>query len=690
LGFLFLYGGKEMYIENYKQISVQEFLDIIHGVNAQIYFQVGSKTWKNKPQTYQQAENNLKWLNSKKNKDICYIVNSGGTTNDSITRINAVFLDWDCGKDDDKNYFPIEMVKEKKMLFLPILQRFPLRPSFVVETRNGFQTYWLVTPDITKEQFIDIQKRIAYYFKGDPEIINPCRVMRLPGYNWVKPHKNCPPFPVNVVSYNPIRYSSIQLFKSFPYVSDEDFQAYRNDRRGRSRKKADRKSAQDNSFSYYNNTCDIYLGTYRQGEPVLDWLKRQDLAKYMNIEVEREITKEQSVSVKCPFHDDGTPSASIYIDKDTGFYMFHCHSEDCGFHGTIIDITAKQYSTNVSESIGILMKYYGIEEDKDWIMNQKEKISKNISIIKDIDQLKSQYTDLHRVINRVASDLLSKLTFAENMVKLKTTRNENIIIASLSTFQKLSYSNSREGDIGRQNERIDRYCLLGLMRKLSNDEVNSSLLKNANEQRNKLAKTKNIRNMYRTQFYTIPEYTPELLKEADKIARTIKEKGILLNAISRDLILQIFGVETAQGIYPQVQTDAISKKGSEFESQVKAILLELMEAHGYCSVKSIVEILQGKYNWKTVTDRRVKKYLPSLIAQLGFKEVVANKTLKEKLNITAEGFPKLIIKKPIKHFSAVVRGNPLQSDNILINPLGKCFMFKNIDFRHFFVNVIAA
>src|SRR4051812_45672968 len=51
--------------------------------------------------------------------------------------------------------------------------------------------------------------------------------------------------------------------------------------------------------------------------------------------------------VKCPFHDDGNPSGSIY-EKD-GAWHYHCHGPSCGFHGDLFDVEAKTRSIPVEE-----------------------------------------------------------------------------------------------------------------------------------------------------------------------------------------------------------------------------------------------------------------------------------------------------------------------------------------------------
>ena len=162
----------------------------------------------------------------------------------------------------------------------------------------------------TNEQFTKFQKGIAYYFKGDPSVINPARVMRLPGYDWVKPKKNCARFSVRIIRYHPVRYYFHEIETSFPFVSEEDYQTYKQKVSGKGRI-----SAHNNSFSYYNDiTRSIYVGTYPEEEVLVDdrgqaieYLKRINPAKYLGVEPQK-----YNISLPCPFHEDTQPSAHLY------------------------------------------------------------------------------------------------------------------------------------------------------------------------------------------------------------------------------------------------------------------------------------------------------------------------------------------------------------------------------------------
>ncbi|MCK4887728.1 MAG: hypothetical protein KAS96_10090 [Planctomycetes bacterium] len=631
-------------------ITTDEFLNEIHGKEALIYFNVGNKTWTHKPQTYAEAKKNLKWLNQHKNQDICYIVNSGGTKNNQINNINASFLDWDSGKDADGNYFSLNIVKNKKTEFLAVLQSSPIIPSFVVETRNGFQVYWLLHSGATSEQFIDVQKRIAYYFKGDPSITNPCRVMRLPGYYWVKPKKNLTRFCVNIIKYNPVRYYINNLMSSFNSVTQDNYDSYRKSLMGN-----DRKGAHNNNSGYYkDNTSSVYVGTNPEDNEIIidnrdyliEYLKTMNPAKYFGLE-----PSDNDIILSCPFHEDKQPSAHLYKYEENGYYYLKCHSNRCNYGtATIIDIVMKQENCNTGKAIKILMEFFNIRLDDSWKDKKKKILEQNINIIKDIKKYKADYPNLYKGIGRITSDLISKLEFAKKHILFRSCNGEFLFVCALREFQKAICNPFYiEGDLGRQNERVDRYCLLGLMRKLTDEEIPDFLLANAYEKRDSMQRglfKKNV-NTPRTQFYTIPEYTTELLQEADNTMKLLKQSGVRMNAISRDLILELFGEEKAHLIYPQIKYKTLSKSGKAIKSKIEATLLIELNEKGYSKTSDIVCHLQKEYDWNSVTDRRVKKYIPGLLQKHNLVELTANKQLKEKYSIESKGYPKIIIEKNV-------------------------------------------
>jgi hypothetical protein len=91
---------------------------------------------------------------------VLIIVNGGGHKDNEITDIRACFIDKDNG---------------------PLPSEWHSPPSFKVRrSDNRGHAYWLVH-ELTGEQFISLQRRLAAYYGGDPRIFNRSRGMRLAG-----------------------------------------------------------------------------------------------------------------------------------------------------------------------------------------------------------------------------------------------------------------------------------------------------------------------------------------------------------------------------------------------------------------------------------------------------------------------------------------------------------------------------
>lgn len=705
-------------------ITTQDFLNDLRGSNAQIFVNVDNKTW-SEPRLYSQIEPTLKWLNDKKNLDICFIPNSGGKTNSSIDLITSCFIDWDCGRDGDGKYFELETVNQKKLQFCSNIDNSPLVPTYVIETRNGYQLYWFVEPGMTKEQFTDMQKRLIAHYDSDPCVHNPCRVMRLPGYYWVKPHSGFPRFFVRFVHHRECRYQHFQLLNAFPSITSEKLNLIRNKNKGN--KVEPRISAYNNNRiidgtlvepvdknqpddifangqpvvidrepgrlgsdncdkgneeplrkSAYNNSRinkDKYSCTYcrRQklpkpittkgsyGSKLIEIIKQQDLAQYLNVDYAGVITEGQGITINCIFHNDKSPSASIFQGRD-GNYIYKCHSPSCSFgSGSIIDVVSEVEGISEKEAIGKLIRHYGLEEK--WKEEQRRLMEHNIDIVNRLNEpeQKETYPNISWMIGRITNDLTKVLLYAKKHITLRTNSNQNMFFCSLRHFNRLKTGITADKRIQRMNERIDRFALLGLIRKLPDEQISEAALNRAKQEKDRTEenlkrKDKWLKNkygiekdrvtkVYRTQFYSVCEYTEELLMKAEEIARVCKEAGVKMNSISRDMVLLVFGREKAREVYPQVDSEELSPSGQDFIGWVESALMTAINAKGYAREAEIVERLHTFGKWQSLTDRRVKKYLPALMMQNDLVQVSANKEHKAKFRIDSKGYPKIIIRK---------------------------------------------
>lgn len=155
------------------------------------------------------AEIELRKLNHL--RGVYFVVNSGGHSDDDITRFNAVFIE-----DDDSS------IAEQHRA----LDKCPIQPSIRVETKRSVHAYWLLRENCTDAEWRDLQKRIIVYFDWDDANTNPARLMRLPFFWHVTYNENATGKyeykAVKIIEFHPeLKYSLEELRSVFPEIEQK-------------------------------------------------------------------------------------------------------------------------------------------------------------------------------------------------------------------------------------------------------------------------------------------------------------------------------------------------------------------------------------------------------------------------------------------------------------------------------------
>jgi hypothetical protein len=123
------------------------------------------------------------------NHSDAYFYVNGGRKLYAIKQFTCCFCDMDAGRDSEGKYFKPSIVMQKKKEFLNKINTFPVKPSWVVDTRNGYQCYWIFDDasrnivGSNKTFWNGLQKKLVNYFDGDPRAIKPNQIYRVP-YTW--------------------------------------------------------------------------------------------------------------------------------------------------------------------------------------------------------------------------------------------------------------------------------------------------------------------------------------------------------------------------------------------------------------------------------------------------------------------------------------------------------------------------
>jgi hypothetical protein len=153
--------------------------------------------------------------NDSQGADAYFYVN-GGRKQYAISRIRACFVDMDAGRDDQGRYFKPSIVMQKKKEFLDQINNFPVKPSWVVDTRNGYQCYWILNQNNTnphKTYWNGIQKKLVNHFGGDARAIKINQIYRIPYTWWRKGWEGKQPYFTSILSGSTGNWVNIEQLK---------------------------------------------------------------------------------------------------------------------------------------------------------------------------------------------------------------------------------------------------------------------------------------------------------------------------------------------------------------------------------------------------------------------------------------------------------------------------------------------
>lgn len=143
--------------------------------------------------------------NVNNHSDVYFYVN-GGRKLYAIKQFTCCFCDMDAGRDNEGKYFKPSVVMTKKKQFLKKINEFPVKPSWVVDTRNGYQCYWIF--DDASRKIVGnnrtfwngLQKKLVNYFGGDPRAIKSNQIYRVPYTWWRKEWEKKAPYFTSILS----------------------------------------------------------------------------------------------------------------------------------------------------------------------------------------------------------------------------------------------------------------------------------------------------------------------------------------------------------------------------------------------------------------------------------------------------------------------------------------------------------
>ncbi|SFJ43426.1 hypothetical protein SAMN04487936_102155 [Halobacillus dabanensis] len=578
--------------------------------------------------------------NNAQNREIYFVVNSGGYKSARIHKFNAVFMDLDCEVDEKLETSVHNQITEYKYSKLMEVQEFVYNPSCIIETRRGYHVYWFLNDGATRDEFEECQKGLINYFDADPAVTTPNRLMRVPNTYWCKnPNER---FLVELLELNGNRYSIKQILSELPNCELKN--------KNQSNKKDNLK---DTNSEHKVNTQEI------KGTNNLKYIKEQnvealqailnpqemrvsnhaDLWQYIK---ERDMNQYLGIrgnSFNCIFHDDENPSAGIVKNKTSHKKnVYNCLSSNCGVSYTMITITQKLTGLNEEQSMKFLKRVYKIEYiESDWKKDRRKILENNERIVNG-KKIESLYPELNKRIKRY----IKLLTFFQVLSRkhLQTEYFTDItgtplFYSSISYIAKALGINAR-----RLTDRIALLTYLGLIKKVPEEEIPEHLLKKAKFEAAKKNQT------YLTTYYSIPEYNHETLSKCEEKAIEFVDCGFTMKAFSREMILRTLGQEEADRVFPQMKNKKVVD--TQLVKTIERVTMELVEKKGWTTETEVIKNVNPVVKeTKSLVETKIKRTMSEVCIKYGMVKQRLNKVIKEELDIPCKGYPTIIINEEV-------------------------------------------
>lgn len=623
--------------------QVEEFFVGIHGAEQVNFRCIKGKLTLDINGLYNEcAVKQIKELNEQGYE--CYFaVNHGGFKDAQIDKITAVFADFDCGKDEGGNYHRLDVVARYKEDTLSELRQFPLKPSYVVETRNGLHVYWVLNAGATVEQFKECQRRLIAHFGADPKVKNPARLLRVPGTYWCKEPNN--KFLTRLIECDGIRYDINTIIDTLPQATEQKFSEGRSNT---DRKKGvillstsvTKTNQRNHHIDYIRARRADVLQTVLNPDPyiahshneVFTYIKQnQDLREYLGVPYG---------TFNCVFHEDIRPSASVFT-ADSGDWMYVCHSDKCGVSGSIIEVTQHiMGTTDLGSVMRFLRSVYRIEyAETTWQKGKREILEGNIEFLES-DKFRYGYPLVYERVRRYDKELKVMHNLAREFIKTEyfaDSRGYPVFFSSISHIGRLCGKGDHQSK--QVTNVIALLTYLGLVNKIDEADIPKRMLASA-KRHAAIRRQTNI-----VSFYSIPPYNLKTMQFADNKSREFKDKNFSMRGWSHEMLVRALGNEEANRVYPQLKGKKVSRLSEDVTQMLEKSILTLIECKGWTTEAEVLSTVKlffsGQLAYK---ERQLKAVMPELLDKYCLTRIRLNKMLKGNFDIKVSGYPFIIVK----------------------------------------------
>ncbi len=524
----------------------------------------------------------------------------------SVSTYYAVWVDLDTPKIDDK-YADLGTVAQHKVLFHDKVDSFPLRPTYIVETRNGVQVLWAIEPMSDASRWSGVIGSLCSHFDADETAIEKNQLLRVPNSTWYKTHTGLDPYDVQCTYFNEFRYDIGDVEKvltrlgtlSAAFTEPESTQPQP------SRKSSPPRDPKKESSPPQPDNPKFVLNSAKRGDVPLG------LARRRLIEIEIKATKEytDSEAVLCPFHDDNSASATRNGDGS-----IYCHAEKRRY--SAVEVLAEKLDVPVIEAVADLAESLDVNVpglDVERLREAQNRIQKNVlsipALLHDATPVLDRFFKANSAGPAETLDYLVCLFLSKFDINETFDADENpvVFVSSRKLGEHIGVSKTKAVAILRI------LALLGLIRPMPVREFPK-----LHAQR--LIEWKEANNRPSIPFHVgLPDYTdPEWQQMFAERVELLAPLPLQQRLLTFDAILTLTDPDTAAYVYPEV-TQYAHKKGRRRAVADRDLILKIIdeqiEMHGFAREIDVIDqfVHQTLYKKRKQSVAEYKYNLPLLL-----------------------------------------------------------------------------
>ena len=513
------------------------------------------------------------------------------------------------------------------------IKAFPLSPSIIVDSGNGYHVYWKLTIPLHEiERVKFLLSAIQELLGGDSRATLATQLLRVPNtHNRKNELSGEEPVLVKVVERNSKTYI-LKDFITALDIQEEDIYDLKTSLTTSTPKVTKTTVYTGNDVINFDFTKKITP----LNEKVDNFIDLLELIKKQNILLASNINPAHlGKTFKCCFHKDENPSANVFISRN-GHYLYKCFGCDRTYD--IIAIYKELTNKNFVECLQDLADFFGIKyEQSEWAKEQINKYHQNLVTLINFEKYdyKEMYPNFYKLFNSRSHYLYYLNSFGLGYVRSEkeSYEGENIFYISFDHFTKVFAKNR----VTRKSaERyINLFCTLGLIKKVPLKKVPKKMAAEALEQAKKITESINrrngrtiIREAKPSNFYIIYNIH-DRLSLAEERAKKLLENGFLISkTMNKEFLIIALGQTVADEVYPDDRV--ISRKSLSLANRFESTLLKLINEQGYATKRQIITKTKVSGRLKVSRsdkEKQLEKHLTKILNNHNLEYTRANKKL---------------------------------------------------------------